>query len=330
MKGIILAGGSGTRLYPLTFAVSKQLLPVYDKPMIYYPLSVLMLAGIRDILIITTRADQPLFINLLGDGRQFGVSLSYAVQPKPEGLAQAFLIGRNFIGGDRSALILGDNIFYGHGLPDLMQCAVLRPEGATVFGYEVADPGRYGVVEFDGAGRALSIEEKPRAPRSRWAVTGLYFYDNDVVEIAKDIRPSARGELEITDINRRYLEAGRLHVERMGRGFAWLDTGTFDSLEDAGEYVATLEKRQGLKVCCPEEIALRQGFVAPAAMEAWIARLGKSDYATYVRRVADEVAVASTPPQAAIHDLEQAIVQLREALVQGRGPEPAPAARKGA
>ncbi len=318
MKGIILAGGSGTRLYPLTFAISKQLLPVYDKPMIYYPLSVLMLAGIKDILIITTRNDQPLFINLLGDGRQFGVSISYAVQPKPEGLAQAFLIGKNFIGNERCALVLGDNIFYGHGLPELLRSAVLRSEGATVFGYEVADPERYGVVSFDGRGKAVSIEEKPKQPRSRWAVTGLYFYDNDVIEIAKDIKPSQRGELEITDVNRRYLEAGRLQVERMGRGFAWLDTGTFDSLQGAGEYLSTLERRQGLKICCPEEIALRQGFINPNAMEPWLAKLGRSDYASYIRRVAEELASESvTPPEAALtNGLERAIVQLRAALAQ--------------
>jgi glucose-1-phosphate thymidylyltransferase len=285
MKGIILAGGSGTRLYPLTFAMSKQLLPVYDKPMIYYPLSVLMLAGISNILIITTPTDQPLFQGLLGDGRQFGIRLSYAVQPRPEGLAQAFFIGRDFVGSDRCALILGDNIFYGHGLPEILKSARSRRQGATVFAYEVADPQRYGVVSFDHGGRAVSIEEKPQEPKSSWAVTGLYFYDNDVVKYAREIRPSARGELEITDLNRCYLNAGTLHVERMGRGFAWLDTGTFDSLLEAGEYVATLEKRQSLKICCPEEIALRQGFTTLADLEPWLARLGKSDYAAYVRRV---------------------------------------------
>ncbi len=285
MKGIILAGGSGTRLYPLTLALSKQLLPVYDKPMIYYPLSVLMLAGLREILIITTPADQPLFQHLLGDGRQFGLEISWAVQPQPEGLAQAFMIGEAFIGAGSCALILGDNIFYGHGLVELLQRAVARPHGATVFGYEVSDPARYGVVEFDGHARALSIEEKPEQPRSSWAVTGLYFYDNDVLRYAREIRPSIRGELEITDLNRRYLDAGRLTVERMGRGYAWLDTGTFDSLSEAGQFIATIEKRQGLKVCCPEEIAIRQGFTTLEKMEPWLRRLGGSDYANYVRRV---------------------------------------------
>jgi glucose-1-phosphate thymidylyltransferase len=255
--------------------------------MIYYPLSVLMLAGIRDILIITTPQDAPLFHALLGDGSQFGIRLSYAVQPRPEGLAQAFHIGEEFVGSDRVALILGDNIFYGHGLPEVLANAIARPSGASVFAYEVADPERYGVVAFDGDGRASSIEEKPRHPRSRWAVTGLYVYDNEVLRYARAIRPSARGELEITDVNRCYLEAGALDVERLGRGFAWLDTGTFDSLQDAGAYVATLEKRQGLKICCPEEIALRQGFTTITAMAPWLDRLGKSAYATYVRRIAE-------------------------------------------
>jgi glucose-1-phosphate thymidylyltransferase len=286
MKGIILAGGSGTRLYPLTFAVSKQLLPVYDKPMIYYPLSVLMLAGIRDILIITTPHDQPLFQHLLGDGQQFGIALSYAVQPSPDGLAQAFVIGAGFVGQAPCALVLGDNIFYGHGLEPLLQQAAKRTGCATIFAYEVATPQRYGVVAFDKTYRATSIEEKPLHPKSNWAVTGLYFYDADVVELAAQVRPSARGELEITDLNRLYLEAGRLQVERMGRGFAWLDTGTFDSMQEAGEFVATLERRQGLKICCPEEIALRQGFTSFSEMQPWLNRLGKSDYAGYVRRVA--------------------------------------------
>lgn len=286
MKGIILAGGSGTRLYPNTLVVSKQLLPVYDKPMIYYPLSVLMLAGIREILIITTPHDAPLFKALLGDGSQFGIALAYAVQPRPEGLAQAFHIGAEFVGNERSALILGDNIFYGHGLDEQLARARARTSGATVFAYEVADPERYGVVAFDATYRATSIEEKPKQPKSNWAVTGLYFYDADVVRHARTIKPSARGELEITDLNRLYLEAGALSVERMGRGFAWLDTGTFDSMLDAGEFVATLERRQGLKIACLEEIALRLGYTTLDAMEPWLARLGKSSYAAYVRRVA--------------------------------------------
>lgn len=291
-KGIILAGGSGTRLYPLTYAVSKQLLPVYDKPMIYYPLSVLMLAGIREILIITTPHDQPLFQQLLGDGTPLGLSISYAVQPRPEGLAQAFIIGADFIGDASAALVLGDNIFYGHGLPELLYQAVAYKEGASIFAYEVADPERYGVVAFDAAGRATSIEEKPAEPKSNYAVTGLYFYDNDVVRIAKDIRPSARGELEITSVNQAYLDAGRLNVIKMGRGFAWLDTGTFDSLIAAGEFVATLEQRQSLKICCPEEIALRQGFTTLDEMAPWLERLGKSAYATYIRKVASRMAEA--------------------------------------
>jgi glucose-1-phosphate thymidylyltransferase len=285
MKGIILAGGSGTRLYPLTLSLSKQVLPVYDKPMIYYPLSTLMMANIRDILIITTPHDQATFQALLGDGSQFGITLTYAQQPKPEGLAQAFHIGERFVGSDRVALILGDNIFYGHGLPELLRDAVRNQSGATVFGYEVRDPERYGVVAFDRSGRATSIEEKPAVPKSRWAVTGLYFYDNKVLEYARQIQPSDRGELEITDVNRLYLDAGTLSVQRMGRGFAWLDTGTMDSLLAAGDFVGTLERRQGLKVCCPEEIALRMGFITLADMAPWLARLGKSDYATYIRNL---------------------------------------------
>jgi glucose-1-phosphate thymidylyltransferase len=286
MKGIILAGGSGTRLFPMTLSVSKQLLPVYDKPLVYYPLSVLLLAGIRDILIITTPHDRPLFEALLRDGRQFGVSISYAVQPRPEGLAQAFLIGRDFIGGERCALILGDNIFYGDSLAELLKSATERHSGATIFAYEVVDPERYGVVSFDAAGRATSLEEKPKAPKSKWAVTGLYFYDNAVLRYAAEVTPSARGELEITDINRKYLEAGALHVEQMGRGYAWLDTGTTDSLLSASEFVAILERRQGLKICCPEEIALRSGFTTLAAMESWLKPFGNSAYAAYIRRIA--------------------------------------------
>jgi len=286
MKGIILAGGSGTRLYPMTIAVSKQLLPVYDKPMIYYPLSVLLLAGIREILVITTPAHQALFQNLLRDGRQFGASISYAAQPRPEGLAHAFIIGRNFVGLENCALILGDNIYYGQGLSQLLNKTAKRASGATVFAYEVADPQRYGVVTFDGDGRATTIEEKPRQPRSNWAVTGLYFYDNDVVRYAQEIKPSHRGELEITDVNRCYLVAGNLHVERIGRGFAWLDMGTMDSLLEASEFVSTLERRQGLKIGCAEEIALRFGYVTPDEIEPWLAELGNGGYADYVRKVA--------------------------------------------
>jgi glucose-1-phosphate thymidylyltransferase len=286
MKGIILAGGSGTRLYPMTLVVSKQLLPVYDKPMIYYPLSVLLLAGIRDILVITTPPQLALFRSLLRDGRQFGAAISYASQPQPEGLAQAFMIGRDFVGDDGCALILGDNIFYGQGLGQLLASTARRSAGATVFAYEVADPRQYGVVTFDGAGRATSMEEKPVRPRSNWAVTGLYFYDNDVVRYAREVRPSARGELEITDINRRYLDEGRLHVERMGRGYAWLDMGTMDSLLEASEFVSTIERRTGLKIGCPEEIALRLGHVTAGELEPWLAELGSSGYADYVRRIA--------------------------------------------
>ncbi len=283
MKGIILAGGSGTRLHPLTLSVSKQLLPVYDKPMIYYPLSVLMLAGIREVLVITTPEDAGQFRRLLGDGGQWGIALDYAVQPKPEGLAQAFLIGRDFVGADRVALVLGDNIFFGHGLGELLHSARGRERGATVFGYEVSDPERYGVVEFDAAGRAVGIEEKPARPRSRFAVTGLYFYDNDVLEIAAKVRPSARGELEITDVNRAYLARGDLHVEKMGRGFAWLDTGTFDSLIQAGHFVQTVETRQGLKIAAPEEVAWRNGWITDAELGALADRLEKSGYGDYLR-----------------------------------------------
>jgi glucose-1-phosphate thymidylyltransferase len=287
LKGIILAGGSGTRLYPMTLVTSKQLLPVYDKPMIYYPLATLMLAGIRDILIISTPQDLPLFQALLGDGNRWGISLSYAVQAKPEGLAQAFIIGEQFVKGGPSALILGDNIFYGHGLPILLANAVKRTEGATIFAYHVADPERYGVVGFDGNGIATSIEEKPLQPKSNFAVTGLYFYDQHVSEIASNIRPSARGELEITDVNRVYLERGQLAVELMGRGFAWLDTGTPDSLMEAADFVATREKRQGFRISCPEEIAFNQGYIDRDQLGRLGAALGKSDYARYLCYLAE-------------------------------------------
>ncbi|WP_052457563.1 glucose-1-phosphate thymidylyltransferase RfbA [Streptomyces sp. AcH 505] len=288
MKGIILAGGSGTRLYPMTLVVSKQLLPVYDKPMIYYPLTTLMLAGIREILLISTPQDLPLFQALLGDGHQWGLEISYARQPRPEGLAQAFIIGAKFVEGDRSALILGDNIFFGHGLPDLLKHATARSQGATIFAYHVTDPERYGVVAFDGEGRATSIEEKPSAPKSSFAVTGLYFYDEHVANFAADIRPSSRGELEITDLNRMYLERGQLAVERLGRGFTWLDTGTPDSLRDAADFVATLERRQGFRISCPEEVAFNQGYIDREQLRKLGIALGKSDYGRYVSGLAAE------------------------------------------
>lgn len=288
MKGIILAGGSGTRLYPITMSVSKQLLPVYDKPMIYYPLSTLMLAGIREILVITTPQDQSQFERLLGDGRQYGIELSYAVQPSPDGLAQAFIIGKAFVGGDDVALVLGDNIFYGHGLPDDLRRAAERKNGATVFAYQVRDPQRYGVVEFDADARAVSLEEKPAEPRSNWAVTGLYFYDNRVLDVAANLKPSARGELEITDVNRAYLEWNDLHVEKLGRGIAWLDTGTHESLHQASSFIQTLQERQGMMVSCLEEIAYREGWISADEVARIAEPMKKNEYGQYLLRMLEQ------------------------------------------
>ena len=295
MKGIILAGGSGTRLYPITLALSKQLCPIYDKPMVYYPLSTLMHAGIREILVITTPEDQAGFVRLLGDGSAFGLRLSYAIQPRPEGLAQAFLIGRDFVGADAVALALGDNIFYGHGLPELLQAAARRPSGATVFAYRVLDPERYGVVEFGPDGRAVGLEEKPARPRSHFAVTGLYFYDNRVLDIASRLRPSARGELEITDVNRAYLASGDLHVEIFGRGMAWLDTGTPEALMLAATYIQAIEARQGLKISCPEEVAYHMGWITAADVRKLVEPMKKSDYGVYLLRMLEESTPATHP-----------------------------------
>jgi glucose-1-phosphate thymidylyltransferase len=294
-KGIILAGGSGTRLYPVTQAVSKQLMPVYDKPMVYYPLTTLMLAGIRDILLISTPHDTPRFAELLGDGSQWGLNIAYCVQPSPDGLAQAFTLGKNFIGNNPSALVLGDNIFYGHELVNQLDSAYARSDGATIFAYHVTDPERYGVVEFDKDYKALSIEEKPLKPRSSYAVTGLYFYDNQVCDIASSIKPSVRGELEITDVNRFYLEKNQLSVEIMGRGFAWLDTGTHDSLLDAAGFIATLQKRQGLMVACPEEIAYRQGWISAEAVQKVAAQLSKNSYGQYLSKILNELNTSAQP-----------------------------------
>lgn len=288
MKGIILAGGSGTRLHPVTQAISKQLLPVYDKPMVYYPLSVLMLAGIRDILLISTPQDTPRFEALLGDGSQWGIKLQYAVQPSPDGLAQAFLIGKDFLAGEGCCLVLGDNIFFGHDMPKMLKSAAEQEQGATVFAYAVADPERYGVVEFDANRRAMSLEEKPKVPKSNYAVTGVYFYDKQIVSVAEQIQPSPRGELEITDVNRWYLERNQLSVEIMGRGVAWLDTGTHDSLLEASNFIHTIEHRQGLKVSCPEEIAYRMGWITSEQLTALAEKIGKSSYANYLRRILKE------------------------------------------
>jgi glucose-1-phosphate thymidylyltransferase len=287
LKGIVLAGGRGTRLYPITRGLSKQLLPIYDKPMIYYPLSTLLLAGIRDILVITTPEDRSQFVRLLGDGSQWGIRIGYAEQPKPEGIAQAFSIGADFVGADRVALVLGDNIFFGHGLPEMLKLAADRERGATVFAYQVRDPERYGVVSFDTDGKAIRIEEKPNDAGSNWAITGLYFFDNEVMHYAAEIEPSSRGELEITDVTRRYLASGALHVEKMGRGFAWLDTGTFESLIDAASFVQTLEQRQGMKIACPEEIAYRMGFISRSQLLELAQSLNKSGYGDYLLNLVD-------------------------------------------